>query len=56
MIRNNQTFVYKIIHDMRHPTIALTEGLELLLKQEKQSLGYRSNVSTFQILGRQDMV
>ena len=26
-IKNNQVFVYKIIHDLRHPTEALSNGL-----------------------------
>ena len=31
--QNNRTFVYKIIHDLRHPTEALSAGLKNILSQ-----------------------
>ena len=32
MAKNNQVFVYKIIHDLKHPTQALQYGLSSLLE------------------------
>ena len=34
-LKNNQIFVYKIIHDLRHPTEALAHGLDTVLLQVK---------------------
>ena len=32
-LRNNKIFVYKIIHDLRHPTMYLSESLKQLTKE-----------------------
>jgi len=31
--KNNRIFVYKIIHDLRHPTQALADGLNNLIEE-----------------------
>ena len=33
VLKNSKIFVYKIIHDLRHPTEALAHGLDTVLLQ-----------------------
>ena len=35
---NSMLFVYKIIHDLRHPTVATLEWLERLKQEEREEL------------------
>ena len=34
-IKNNRIFTYKIIHDLRHPTQAVADGIEWLISYQK---------------------
>ena len=44
-VNNNRVFVYKIIHDLKHPTNALVDGLsnlidDLSLKNDGSSINF----------------
>ena len=41
-VTNNRIFVYKIIHDLRHPTEALSEGLKNILETLTSKKGGRN--------------
>ena len=43
---NDMIFVYKIIHDLRHPTAAMVESLECLLSESKEHLGQALKIFT----------
>ena len=42
-VTNNRIFVYKIIHDLRHPTEALSEGPKNILESLMSKKGGRNN-------------
>ena len=50
-VKNNRIFVYKIIHDLRHPSDALSQGLsqlitDLNISQFKRDMNLRMSEET----------